>query len=318
MEANGKAEVFVIGGSGFIGSAIARAFARQGYRVVVSCHSQAGARQLAGQGFGAVQADIALPGAWLDHAVKADIVVYAAQERAGQRLDAAWLERSRATRDASLALLWPALMRGQKRPLFLHTSAIAVLGDHGEAQVDETTARKPSPIGDFHAAGEALVQEAGRRGLSVVILRPGFVYGPGGAFAEFFIKPARQRFYPFPGDGRNFLPWVHVDDVAEAYVRAAEKSPAGQVLHVVGDDPIRLHDFGKLLVKQAGGGRTMGMPKFVVSMLAGGPLVAMLGGSYRASNRRARTVLDWQPRYGRIEDGLAATFASYDAGTVGK
>ena len=114
-------------------------------------------------------------------------------------------------------------------------------------------------------------------------------------FAEFFIKEAKKGFYPYPGNGSNFIPWVHIDDLAAAYVLAAAILLLEQVLHVVDDEPMRLKDFGLFLVAEAGGGRSMGMPKWLVSILAGAPLVEMLTGSYRARNEKVKRLLGWEP-----------------------
>lgn len=308
-----RPKALVIGGSGFIGAAVAAAFAGAGYAVSATSHSDAGAARLTALGYVGMAADIAQPGPWLELLQDSDVVIYAAQERAGTRLDAAWLTRSRSTRDAAMALIFEALSASKRCTAFLYTSAIAVLGNQGNEVVEESTPRKHSPIGDFHAESEVLVLDAARRGLPGIVIRPGFVYGPGGTFAEFFIKEARKGFYPYPGHGRNYLPWVHVDDLARAYVPAAKIQPIGEVIHVVDNEPLQLSDFAKLLMIEAGGGRSLGMPRLVVSWIAGAPLVAMLTGSYRATNRRAASLLGWSPSYPTAREGLPAVFAAFDA-----
>jgi nucleoside-diphosphate-sugar epimerase len=144
-----------------------------------------------------------------------------------------------------------------------------------------------------------------------VVLRPGFTYGPAGTFAEFFIKEAKKGFYPYPGNGSNFIPWIHIDDLAQAYVLAATDPPIGEVIHVVDDEPVRLADFARTLVKAAGGGRSMGMPKWLVSLIAGAPLVEMLTASYRAKNDKAKSLLGWTPQYANVKAGLPSVFDTY-------
>ncbi|MDR1990851.1 MAG: NAD-dependent epimerase/dehydratase family protein [Acidobacteriaceae bacterium] len=304
-------KVFVVGGSGFIGGGCARGFTRAGHEVVTLSQTSAGAGQMRGLGYRALTGVITESGPWLDEVASADVVVYAAHPRAGARLTSAWLDTSRATRDAAMQLILPALLSSGQCKAFLYTSAIAALGDHGSDVVTEATRRSSSAVGDYHAQSEALVLAATARGLPGVVLRPGFTYGPAGTFAEFFIKPARKGFYPYPGNGSNFIPWVHIDDLAHAYVLAAAHPPVGEIIHVVDDAPVRLADFGRMLVKEAGGGRSMGMPKWLVSLLAGAPLVEMLTASYRVRNDKARSLLGWTPHYANVNVGLPQVFDAY-------
>ena len=160
-----------------------------------------------------------------------------------------------------------------------------------------------------------MVQGAVARGLRGVILRPGFVYGPAGSFAEFFIKEAKKGFYPYPGNGQNYIPWVHIDDLATAFVLAAAHPPIGEVIHVVDDEPVPLADFARKLLAAAGGGRCIGMPKWLVSLIAGGALVEMLTASYRASNAKAKSVLGWKPNWPTLAVGLPQVFDEYSRKT---
>lgn len=304
-------EIFVLGGSGYIGGGSAKGFKKAGHNVTTLSQTQAGADQLKGLGYRALLGDMTRPGLWLEELAKSDVVVYAAHTRAGKRLTKAWLENSRATRDAAMNLILPALQNRGACKAFLYTSGIVVLGDHGDAVVSETTPRARTAVGDFHDESESLIFKAASRGLPCVVIRPGFVYGPAGSFAEFFIKEAKKGFYPYPGNGSNFIPWVHVDDLAQAYVLAAENPPVGEVIHVVDDEPVRLADFGRMLVKAAGGGRSMGMPKWLVSFIAGAPLVEMLTASYRVSNEKARRLLGWAPQRATVKDGLPEVFDTY-------
>lgn len=311
-------KVFILGGSGFIGGGVARRFQKAGYHVTTMSQTQDGVGRLKSLGYEALMGSMTEPGPWLDELATADVVVYAAQSRAGKRSTSSWLAKSRATRDAALSLILPTLEKGGRCKAFLYTSGIVVIGDHGADSVSESTPRSETALGDFHAESEALILEAAARGLPSVVLRPGFVYGPAGSFAEFFIKEARKGFYPYPGSGSNFIPWVHIDDLAEAYVLAAANPPVGEMIHVVDDEPVRLADFGRMLVAVAGGGRTMGVPKWLVSLIAGAPLVEMLTASYRPSNDKAKRLLGWRPLHSTVGEGLPSVFEAYSRHAVAK
>lgn len=304
-------KVFVLGGSGFIGGGVAQAFRSAGYQVTTLSRTQESANRLQSLGYRALVGDMARPGAWLDALAGSEIVVYAAQSRPGKRLSGAWVNQSRLTRNGALDLILPVLKRAGPCRALIYTSGIVAVGDHGDAEVSEASARVKSALGDFHAEGEAIIGRAVSTGIPAVVLRPGFVYGPSGSFADFFIREAQKGFFPYPGGGTNFIPWVHIDDLAEAYVLAAAKVPVGEVIHIVDDQAMRLAEFARLLMGAVGGGRSVGMPKWLVSMLAGAPLVEILTGSYRAGNDKAKAVLGWKPRHRNLTEGLPAVIKAY-------
>jgi len=304
-------KVFIIGGGGFIGGGCARAFRKAGHDVTTLSRTRAGAEKSRAQGVRALEGDMTRAGPWLNEMTASDIVVYAAQPRAGKKLTQKWIEESRAARNEAMKLILPALQRAPSCKAFLLTSGIVVVGDHGDEPITETTSRTPSALGDFHAESEAMARAAVARGVPAVVLRPGFVYGPDGTFAEFFIKEAKKGFYPYPGDGANFIPWVHIDDLGDSYVLASLDPPIGETLHLVDDEPMRLRDFARLLIQEAGGGRSMGMPKWLVSFIAGAPLVQMLTASYRADNNKAKRLLGWSPRRRTVREGLPDVFSAF-------
>ena len=304
-------KAFITGGSGFIGNAVAKALNLAGYQVTALCKSQASASQLSARGYNTIAADMAQPGAWLKSLGNADVVVHAAQSRPGKRLSRAWIEQSRTTRDAALTLMLGEIQQTGRCKAFIYTSGIAAVGDHGEAVITEKTDRVSSALGDFHAEGEGMVLQAAARGIPALVLRPGFVYGAAGSFANFFIREAQKGFFPYPGNGMNYIPWIHVEDLAEAYALAVANPPVGEVIHIVDNQPVRLAEFASLLVRTVGKGRAQSMPKWLVSLLAGGPLAEMLTGSYRASNGKAQLALGWKPRHPTLKDGLPGVVEQY-------
>jgi len=304
-------KAFITGGSGFIGGGVAQALSLAGYQITAMCKSQESACQLRALGYNTIAADMAQPGAWLKELGNADVVVHAAQTRPGKRLSRAWVEKSRTARDATLSLIFAEIKRSERCKAFIYTSGIAAVGDHGNDVITEMTPRISSALGDFHAEGESMVLEAATHGVPSLVLRPGFVYGATGSFAQYFIREAKKGFFPYPGKGLNYMSWVHIDDLAKAYVLAATQPPKGQVIHIVDNQPLRLSEFARLLVYTVGKSRAQSMPKWLVSLLAGAPLVEMLTSSYRADNEKAKRVLEWIPQYPTMEEGLPEVVERY-------
>ena len=156
--------------------------------------------------------------------------------------------------------------------------------------------------------GERLV---GGSGLDTVIIRPSHVYGPGGWYAEEFVKRLRQPGrLAVIGSGENWWDVVRSEDVASAFVDAAERAPAGAIYHVVDDEPIRYFDFVALTAEALGVGRPRRVPVWLARLAAGADPVRAVVRSARSSNARVKAELGWAPRFPTAREGVPDAVAA--------
>ena len=122
---------------------------------------------------------------------------------------------------------------------FLHISTIAVIGKTGRRQVvDESHPCAPQdPYQRTKLEGERLALAYHRnRGLPVVVLRPGALYGPWGRYAFnrlFFEEPLRGWRIRVNGGRYTTFP-AYTPDVADAIVAALERGTPGEIYHLAG------------------------------------------------------------------------------------
>jgi nucleoside-diphosphate-sugar epimerase len=229
--------------------------------------------------------------------VRPDCVIHLAAEIASQR-DAGKIAEVNV--EGTRRLLEACAVAGG--PRFVFTSTV-VTGDAGGAMLDEdSTLPVETAYGRSKQEGERLVRASG---LSNVIIRPSHVYGPGGWYAEEFVKRLRQpgRFAVI-GSGDNWWDVVRVEDVASACVDAAERAPSGALYHVVDDEPIRYYDFVALTAKALGVGPPRRIPAWLARLAAGADPVRAVLRSARSVNRRIKSELGWQPRYPSAREGV--------------
>jgi nucleoside-diphosphate-sugar epimerase len=136
---------------------------------------------------------------------------------------------------------------GVRRVVF--ASSAAVYGEiHEDPKREEMTPQPASPYAVSKLAGEQLCTMFHRRGeLETVVLRLFNVYGPGqdqpgqrDKFIPRCMASARDgQPIPVRGDGEQTRDYVHVDDVVDAFVRAADRDGAGgQVINVGSGQPL--------------------------------------------------------------------------------
>lgn len=300
--------VLVTGATGFVGGAVARALLAAGHRVVAWVRSPAKARALAGQGARVAAGDMRDPATYLPLVDEVDAVVHAAQLRVTGRLGPGKIRLLHQANHVMTDALARRCMSAGKR--LLYTGGCFVYGDHGDDWIDESTPLTPSPLGEGDANEIARLRDRHEAGLDVVVLSPGFVYGPGGNFTTLFYDDARRGRLRCIGRGRNYWSCVHVDDLAEAYVLALTRAPAGATYNIVDDEPLRLREFVDLLADAVGGVAVRPVPAFLARLVAGAPAVTSLTSSYRVNNTKARRDLGWAPSYPTARDGIPPTLSA--------
>ncbi|HSJ56198.1 MAG TPA: NAD(P)-dependent oxidoreductase [Anaerolineae bacterium] len=140
-----------------------------------------------------------------------------------------------------------------------------------------------------------------------IVLRYGYLYGPGTAYGPggWVVQDVRARKFPTIGSGAGQFSFVHVDDVATATAEAVERGEPG-IYNVVDDEPARVIEWLPLLAELLGAPRPMRVPS-LIGRLAAGPFgVHMMTRQRGASNEKAKAGLIWTLRYSTWREGLAA------------
>lgn len=208
--------IFITGATGYIGFNVARAFRRAGHKVWGLTRSENKAKKLAEQEIIPVIGDMNNPGSYREIAEKSSVLIHAA---ADYENDTAELDRK--TIDTFLE----AAKKGAVPKTILYTSGCWVIGDTGNTAIDETTPLKPIQAVAWRPAHEQMILGAGHvRGL---VLRPGCVYGERGGLTAAWFQGAEDGNLEIIGNGTNYWTMVHVEDLASAYVLAAESSYDG-------------------------------------------------------------------------------------------
>ncbi|HEX9534628.1 MAG TPA: hopanoid-associated sugar epimerase [Stellaceae bacterium] len=231
----------VTGGTGFVGSAVARALLRRGHRVRVLARPNSDRRNLAGLAVEIAEGAMEEPRS-LARAVAGCRYVY--HVAADYRI---WVPDPapmfRANVDGTRDLLTAALEAGAERVVY--TSSVATLGLVAGGSADEET---PSSVDDMigpykrskFAAEEVARGLARERGLPVVIVNPSTPVGPGDIkptpTGRLIVEAARGQMPAFVDTGLNI---VHVDDIAEGHLAAAEKGRIGE-RYILGGENITL------------------------------------------------------------------------------
>jgi nucleoside-diphosphate-sugar epimerase len=279
--------VFITGGSGYIGAATIRALVAADHTVIALARSDSSAARVAEAGAKPVIGGLDDHQVLREAAAAADGVIHVGQAR-GQDTAAV---------DAAAAA---ALQDGVGAGPYVHTGGTWVYGDtHGI--VDETAPFAAPPIVAWREANERLVMARARTGGRPVLVMPALVYGHGqGLLYELLVGPGRTLgAVPYIGEGRNHVALVHVDDVADLYVRALAAAP-GSIYAGTNGQYLEARDLAASLSHAAGlGGATQSVTLEELRDALGpfGAAADALALDQMITNAKASSELGWVPRH---------------------
>jgi uncharacterized protein (TIGR01777 family) len=176
-----------------------------------------------------------------------DAVIHLAGENVAQRWSADVKRRIRDSRVLGTRHLVDAIARVKHRPkVLVCTSAIGYYGERGDEILAESSPQGKGFLADICHEWEAEADRAAELGLRVVKLRIGFVLGNDGGALGKILPVFRAGLGGRLGSGKQWMPWIHVDDVAEMFIHAAESDISG-VWNTTSPNPVINADFTKQL-----------------------------------------------------------------------
>lgn len=275
--------VFVTGASGFIGKRLLRELLRRGDRVVALTRRRANLREASsdtgGSGDGrltVVEGDPGRAGPWQQALAGCDAVVTLAGEPiVGERWTEEFKRRVRDSRVEGMRRLGEALAacpEAERPKVLVGASAVGIYGSRGDEVLDEDASPGHDFVAELCADWEAQARTAATpHGVRVTLLRIGVVLGLGGGMMA-KVLPAFRAFVGGPlGDGKQWLPWVHIDDVVGAILWALDTpaSASRGSLNLAAPQPVRMREFADTLGAVLHRPALLPVPRFAVKLLLG-------------------------------------------------
>lgn len=324
--AQGAPLVLVTGGSGFIGRQLCRQLLAEGCRVRVLCRDGAGPGNLPGA-VEIARGDVTEP-ASLPAAVKgADTVFHLASALGATPFGPGGFFAVNA--QGTEHVLAAAGEAGVRR--VVHCSSVGVLGSiPGPPAAEDAPLAPEDDYERSKARGEQIARAHADAGLPVVVVRPGWAYGPGDRRTFKLIRAIAKRRFFFVGDGSTREHPVYIDDLATGMARCRTAELArGEVLTLAGEQIVSIEELCAAIARALGVPLSrLHLPKEPLRTVAG-----LLEMAFKAAGReapltrakvdfflkhraydigKAKRLLGFAPRV-PIEEGLPRAIAWYRA-----
>lgn len=204
----------------------------------------------------------------------------------------------------------------QSGKVFVSTSATPVYGDTGPTPRDEhEPIENPHPLRAWRARHDLEVVALSQRGIRGAVVRPGLIYGrAGGWLAGLILRAQETGMSRYIGEGRNLTSTIHVDALADLYLKTVTNESAHGIYNAASDEVVCSMDTAHLIATHYGPGiEAMSWP-LEEAREALGELADLACVECIVSSNRARCELGWHPIALSVTSELAS--GSYRTGPL--
>lgn len=260
-------KILITGGSGFVGSNLTDFLLSKGHQVIAIGRSEP-QHGVDRANYHFVAADTTSKGPWQKELANADAVV----NLAGATIFRRWTKKYKKQIYDSRILTTRNLVEALPSDTNLTLCSASGAGYYGSRRDD--ILKEDEKAGSDFLAGvskdweqEALLASA--KGVRVAIMRFGVILGKnGGAMSK--LIPAFKMFVGGPlGDGNQWFPWLHLDDLMSAIEFVLDHQEVSGPLNFCGPNPVRNRELAQTLGEVLGRPSFMPAPAFMIRLAAG-------------------------------------------------
>src|SRR3954451_4605531 len=241
----------------------------------------------------------------LESVPRLDAVIHLAGEPVAQRWTSDIKKRITESRVDGTRKLVSAIGKLKHKPsVLVSTSAVGFYGDRGDQILTEQSGPGEGFLADVCKEWEREATRARELGLRVVSPRVATVLGKNGGALKPMLVPFKLGLGGKFGDGKQWMPWIHLDDLVSLYTFAAQNTSVEGTLNASAPDVVTNEQFTKTLGKVLGRPTLIPAPRFALRAVLG-----ELAGFVLSSQRvvpEATERAGFSFRYGQLEPALKA------------
>lgn len=297
-----KKNVLISGGSGFIGSHLTGLLIANGYSVSILSRNE---KQNKGDIF-YYKWDVANQTIDEKAVLNADFIIHLAGENIAEKR---WTAKRKAeiidSREKSTQLLYAVLKKNNKKlDAFISASAVGIYGAiNGEEICSEDTTYANDFLGYTCQKWEGAIDFIENLNIRTVKIRTGLVLGKNDGFLKKLIPLFQFRLGSALGSGKQYMPWIHVDDLCAIYLQAVMNPNIEGAYNAAVLDNTTNSIFSKTLARIFGYSIWLpNVPAFVLKLVMGEMAVIVLTGRRVSSDKIEQTGFQFQ--FKNLEEAL--------------
>ncbi|GAB3828302.1 TIGR01777 family oxidoreductase [Pontibacter rugosus] len=212
------------------------------------------------------------------------------------------------SRTASINLLHRSLRNAEHHvKAFISSSAVGIYGNSGEQLMSEESNSADDFLAEVCKAWESAAWQMRDLNIRTVIMRLGIVLSIKGGALPQIARPVKMMAGAPLGSGKQYMSWVHIDDVCRLFIRAIEDKQFEGVYNAVAPHPVTNKEFTKELAEAMK--KPLVLPKvpaFAINLMMGEMSEVILAGQRVSANKVLHTGFTFEYTY--VEDALESFY----------
>jgi uncharacterized protein (TIGR01777 family) len=297
-------KVFITGATGLVGQHLVERLVERGDHVICQTRNAEAAASRLPDGVEIVEANPVVPGPWQEAIATCDAVVNLAGDSVGEGF---WTRgkkrRIRRSRLSTTFNIVQALEEREQPAVLVSASATGYYGDGGARALGEDSETGHGFLARLACEWEHTAQQAESEAVRVVLVRIGVVLAKEGGALPKMMTPFRLGLGGPLGNGRQYFPWIHVEDLVRVFLFALDEPQLRGPVNASVPTPPMQKELAAALGRALGKPAFMPAPAFALQLLLGEKADILL-----ASQRVVPNVLKaagFKFRYGELEEALA-------------
>ncbi len=267
-------KITIAGGTGYVGRHLTQVLLERGDTIHI-LSSKTGVGRANTEHITYVNADTTLPGKWQDSVADSDIVINLAGRSVFHLWSASYKKKMYSSRIDTTRNIVDVL---DGNTVLLSASAAGYYGNSGEKERIESDRAGNDFLAGICSDWEKEAFSAEKKGIRVASMRFGVVLGrDGGAFATMKTPFLLGGGGPL-GNGRQYFPWIHMDDLVAAILFLLDNSTVHGPCNFVAPETVRQKEFAKALGAALKRPAVIPVPAFLLRTVLGEFGSSLLGG----------------------------------------
>ncbi len=241
--------VIIAGATGFIGRALSRRLLETGHEVVALSRHRNKAREVLGEGVTVAEWNGVSTEEWEKYVDGAHAIVNLAGENisTGRWTEAKKQRILQSRLDAGRAVVEAVEKAGKKPRVVIQSSGIGYYGSTSDEIVDESSPPGDGFLVEVAERWENSTKQVESSGTRHAIIRTGVVLGSDGGALPRLLTPFRLFVGGPLGSGKQWLPWIHLEDEVKAIRFLMEREDLSGQFNLCTPEPVTMKDFCQIL-----------------------------------------------------------------------
>lgn len=244
-------KIIITGATGLIGRKLSQKLFEAGHQIIVFSRNASSAKNVLKKDFTYIDWDYSRSDKWIESISTADAIVHLAGINLfAKRWNKKFKEEILASRKETTKALVDAVKLSQAKPaVFVSASGVGYYGDCGDKLLDENSPAGNDFLAEVCKVWEAEAAEVEKAGVRRVSVRTGIVLSKEDGALKRMLLPFKLFVGGPLGNGKQWFPWIHIDDIVGIYFHAIENQNLNGAVNAASPNICTMKEFAKTLGK---------------------------------------------------------------------